>query len=633
MRLLLTTLGISLLLPPAFGQSCPTESLVDVLTHRSNNFRTGANLHETCLTWDNVGSLRRRFTLNVNGQVYAQPLIKTNLLIHGEKRNLVFIATMENWVYAFDADGKNPDAPGQPQQPYWARYLGRPVPITRIPWDIGANALGQLNVYPVIGVTSTPVIDPDTKTIFVVAKLGDPEPSPGCAVMPSTTECPIEYRIYAIEIETGNIVDVKKIDLGPIDDGDKNRVCDKREIQTSELDSARILFQRAALLMTGKAPDLHIYLGFGSHQDAHCPVYHGRLVRFDFDGEKLKQYAKPFLVTRPNTPGPAKGGIWQAGNGPAADADGNIYVMTGNGAYNPGQDFSNTLLKLDPDLKPIAWFASRDIKRLSSDFWDVDYGASGPVLVPGMNQIFGGGKQGEIYLVDTKPSGQTLSPVQGFWAARGWSTSFTRIVIGATRLSHVPVSWVPGTFATGYHHIHGAPAFWGDKEGSPAQSALFVWPERDHLRVFGYRKDLSQTGRFLTKPLQKGPKNGPGMPGGFLSISANKNPSNGEMNGILWAALPLNEDAWVSIVPGALRAFKITPDGGTLATAWTSFCSEPQDDKNKYMFAKYVPPTVANGWVYLPTFSNYVIVYGPGDPSAPAANPDCPPPPAPPKAK
>ena len=132
MRFFLATFGISLLLPPAFGQSCPTESLVDVLTHRSNNLRTGANLHETCLTWDNIGSLRRRFILNVNGQVYAQPLIKTNLLIHGEKHNLVFIATMENWVYAFDADGKNPDAPGQPQQPYcFPRAGGGPPDVAQ----------------------------------------------------------------------------------------------------------------------------------------------------------------------------------------------------------------------------------------------------------------------------------------------------------------------------------------------------------------------------------------------------------------------------------------------------------------------------------------------------------------------
>jgi hypothetical protein len=121
------------------------------------------------------------------------------------------------------------------------------------------------------------------------------------------------------------------------------------------------------------------------------------------------------------------------------------------------------------------------------------------------------------------------------------------------------------------------------------------------------------------------------MPGGFLSISANQHAKDGALNGVLWASLPLNEDAWVSIVPGALRAFAVTPDGNTLDPLWTSFCAEPADEKHKYMFAKYVPPTVANGWVYLPTFSNSVIVYGPGD-STPAAGADCPVPPAP-KAK
>jgi hypothetical protein len=78
-------------------------------------------------------------------------------------------------------------------------------------------------------------------------------------------------------------------------------------------------------------------------------------------------------------------------------------------------------------------------------------------------------------------------------------------------------------------------------------------------------------------------------------------------NDILWAALPLHDDAWVDIVRGALRAFEITPDGKTLTPIWTSYCAEPNDNFN---FAKYVPPTVANGKVYLATFSNLVNVYG-----------------------
>jgi hypothetical protein len=83
----------------------------------------------------------------------------------------------------------------------------------------------------------------------------------------------------------------------------------------------------------------------------------------------------------------------------------------------------------------------------------------------------------------------------------------------------------------------------------------------------------------------------------------------------------LNDDAWVSIVRGELRAFKIKSDGSKLEAAWTSYCADPND---KFLFAKYVPPTVANGHVFLATFSNYVAVYGVPDSGArPAPNPNC----------
>ena len=98
------------------AQPCPKPSNVDVLTHRNNNFRTGANLKETCLTWDNVGTIQKLFSFQVDGQVYAQPLIVTNFLIRDQTtgliltRDVAFIATMKNWVYAYDADGLNKPA-------------------------------------------------------------------------------------------------------------------------------------------------------------------------------------------------------------------------------------------------------------------------------------------------------------------------------------------------------------------------------------------------------------------------------------------------------------------------------------------------------------------------------------------
>jgi hypothetical protein len=133
------------------GSGCAPQS-VSVLTHRNNPSRTGANLSETCLTPTNVrSSFGKLFSLNVQGQVYAQPLIVADLQIRGKKRNVLFVATMENWVYAFDADG-HLETNGD-REMFWKKSLGPALPSNRIPRDVGAF-LGRYNVSPSIGVTS-----------------------------------------------------------------------------------------------------------------------------------------------------------------------------------------------------------------------------------------------------------------------------------------------------------------------------------------------------------------------------------------------------------------------------------------------------------------------------------------------
>ena len=598
MRKLARTLGFWLLASahPLSGQNSPDATCVpkvavNVFTHHNSEQRTGANLHENCLTPASVTSktFGRLFSLTVVGQIYAQPLIVTGLTIGGQTRNVLYVATMENHVYAFDADGHE-------SQPLWEKYLGAPLPVSRIPKDIGA-ALGQFNIEPVVGITSTPVIDPKRGWIYVVAKIA--EPNVACPGIAASTQCPVFYKIFALDLVKGDIQKTTQIDL-PAPDPQKDPCFFDQTIPNS-MDAARINLQRPALLLNRD----RIYLGFGSHQDAPCPNYHGRLI--SFDAGSLEQLST-FVVTTGK-----KGGIWQAGNGPAADQEGNVWVLTGNGDFVKDQQFSGNFVKLSPDLSKKEWFAPPDVERLNDDYWDIDLGASGPVVLPGANhQIVGGGKQGRLYLVDTvKPGGQqkggffhdyTNPPIQFFWAAHRWSLAL--------------YSWIPGAMATGYHHIHGAPVFWGDAapQDPLKNGILYVWPERDYLKAFTY-----QNGQFVTSPVAKGQKAGQGMPGGMLSVSA-----DGPQNGIVWAAIPLRDDAWIHIVRGSLRAFQAQPVGNKLKTLWTSYCAEPEDSFN---FAKYVPPTVANGKVYLATFSNRVNVYGlyTAEQSAAARdlNPDC----------
>jgi outer membrane protein assembly factor BamB len=531
-----------------------TASATDVLTQHNDSARTGAVLEERTLSPATLKGqgFGKLFSLPVDGQIYAQPLVVTGLAMPGAgTRNVVFVATMRNMVYAFDADGGG-------ELPFWKTYLGAPMPYDRIPKDGGA-LLGQYNIRPYIGVTSTPVIDRAKQLIYVVAKIAEPQ-CPG--VEAATQACPVVYRIHALDLASGAVVRKSDIRI-PMKNSD-----------VPEEDVARRHLQRPALLLANH----NVYAAFGAHQDA--PPYQGWVMAFDSD---TLQQLEPVFCT---TPGGAMGGVWQAGNGPAADGQGNIYIMTGNGTFDPdrSRQFGSTFVKLNPDLTPIDWFAPANVEALN--LLDIDPGSSGPMLLPGTDEMVGGGKDGKLYVVSQAKFGgqqqhhwlhdQLNPPIQFFQASRRWRFTW--------------LSWFPFLFNAGYHHIHGAPVYWNSRLKGPT---IYLWPEEDYVRAFHY----DSTKKFNTRAM-KGMMGNQGMPGGFLSISA-----NGQDDGILWAAIPYHDDAWVEIVRGTLRAF----NADTLELLWSTDRNEPADH---FDFAKNVPPTVANGKVYLATFSDRLNVYG-----------------------
>jgi len=431
------------------------------------------------------------------------------------------------------------------------------MPYDRIPKDGGA-LLGQYNVRPYIGITSTPVIDRERQLIYVVAKIAEPQ-CPGAEQ--ATPACPVVYRIHSLDLSTGAIAHRSDIRIPMTAPG------------LPAEDVARRHLQRAALLLANNK----VYAAFGSHQDA--PPWQGFVIAFD--AETLRQIEPAFCTT----PGGEMGGIWQAGNGPAADDQGNLYVMTGNGSFDPSaKQFGSTFLKLSPGLTALDWFAPATVGDLN--LLDIDLGSSGPMLMPDTDEIVGGGKDGKLFVLERSklgglqqhhwPHDRLNPPVQFFQAARPWRIT--------------PLSWFPFLFNAGYHHNHGSPVYWNSRLKGPT---IYLWPEEDNVRAYHYNERTS----FKTKAL-KGMMGNKGMPGGFLSVSA-----NGQDDGILWAAIPYKDDAWVEIVRGTLRAF----DANTLQLLWSSDGNEPADN---FDFAKYVPPTVANGKVYLPTFSDRLNVYG-----------------------
>jgi YVTN family beta-propeller protein len=289
-----------------------------VTTYHNDNARTGQNTSETALTPANVNSSHfgKLFARAVDGVIYAQPLYVSNLAIAGGTHNVVFVATEHDSVYAFDADSG---------AQLWKKSLilsGESTvttPITPV-----CN-----NIVPEIGITSTPVIDLTSNTLYAVART-----SRGCP-----RKCQFFQRLHALDIITG----AEKFG-GPT------------EIQASVPGwglgsvAGRVSFdplwqnQRVGLLLRGG----YVYIAWASHCDVHA--FHGWVMAYN--ATTLQQAG-----VWNDTPDGGEGGIW--GGAPAADSDGNVYVATGNGTFNLNlqsnnqvyvtNQGSNTVTVIDPN--------------------------------------------------------------------------------------------------------------------------------------------------------------------------------------------------------------------------------------------------------------------------------------------
>jgi len=284
-----------------------------------------------------------------------------------------------------------------------------------------------------------------------------------------------------------------------------------------------------------------------------------------------------------------RGGIWQAGQGPAADGGGNVYFMTGNGGWDGRENFGDSFVKLAPPaehgLGIASYFTPYDQALL--DCGDQDLGSAGVLLVPGTDALLGGGKPGTLYLLDRTNLG------------------------GIAPNDNQIVEKRPGATLG---HIHGSPVFWN----SPTGPRVYVWAEHDQLKSFGLRirhrispvtlTPITQTHfdgsppqmsnlpkEELTKPDVKDGKEGDAMPGGFLTISANGSTPG---SGIVWANYP-KTNANEKTAEGILYAF----NAETLEKLWSSDDFRFEVDNKLGIFANFVAPTVANGKVYMAAWS------------------------------
>jgi hypothetical protein len=316
------------------------EFLNGVLTYHNDNARTGQNLNETVLTPANVdpATFGKLFSYTVDGYVYAQPLYVSNVPIGGQLHNVVIVATQHDSVYAFDADNRATD-------PLWhTSFIDPANGVTTVSND----DVSCTDIVPEIGITSTPAIDPVTGSLYVVAKTNE--------------NGILTHRIHVLDVTTGAAklgsgVAIQPSVPGSADPNDGNGLV--------LFDSHREL-QRAALLLN----DNVLYVAFASHCDS-LPT-HGWVVAYD-------ARTLTMLSALNVTPDGEEGGIWHSGSGPAADAAGNVFVVTGDGTFDAsegGNNYGDSILKLDGHtLTVLDYFTPHDQIALAGG--DMDLGSGG----------------------------------------------------------------------------------------------------------------------------------------------------------------------------------------------------------------------------------------------------------------
>lgn len=369
----------------AFSGVMPAQTPVPVSTYRLAQSRAGYNHNETMLTWSNVNStsFQKLFSYRVDGPVYAQPLYIPALSIAGTTRNVVFVATENNSVYAFDADNN-----GAGGGLLWRTNFNKgPAGVTVTPVP-SQDVLCQDQGLPQIGITGTPVIDAATRTLYVVAKTKEV----------TATSTYYVQRLHALDLITG----AEKFGGPVIIKGAVPGSCGYTDGRGNVLFSPRSQNQRAGLALVNGV----VYIAWGSHCDQ--LVYNGWIM--GYNAQTLQQVA--VWNSTPDDPSDTcRGGVWMTGGAPSADAGGNLYVITGNGGFNAnvagGRSYGDSFVKLTPNatgaLTVSDYFSPFYQASLNSA--DLDLGAQPPMLLPeqpGANPhlMVAAGKSGSIYLLN-----------------------------------------------------------------------------------------------------------------------------------------------------------------------------------------------------------------------------------------
>ncbi len=538
---------------------------VNVLTWHNDSQHTGQNLQETVLTPTNVNSktFGKLFTYPVDGMMYAQPLYVQGLTINGTTHNVVFVATENDTVYAFDADSEalNPT-------PLWQKSYSTPPSVTALPCTDNDP---YCNVYPIIGITGTPVINLANQSIYFITRTKEQGPKGG--------------YLYATRLHALNITS------GVEQPGSPTTICVAAAGKGCNLAPYTLTSQQFIPEHQMQRPALTLTPYPGTQQGVlYVPFGQDRGWVLAFDAQTLKLLAA--FCTAPNVTLSGKGlsGFWGSGGAVAADTYGNIYAVTADGVFDVdtgGSDYGDTLIKLSLQynstsnsyaFQVLDYFSPADQSCRYAN--DDDLGSGSPLILPAQlgaispDMVLIGGKGypcdgtiSPIFLVDGDNMGeasgtdiQTVDgPLGGYWSGGAYWQSAT----------------------TTYVYYAGL----NSENQAPAGDYLRMWTMVSGL--FSPPTAVAQSSQKLTI-------------GATPSISA-----NGNTNGILWA---IARQDLLSAKPGSkpavLYAWDATNVGKQL---YSSTINSVRDKAGNGV--KFVVPTIANGKVYVSTQTE-LDVYG-----------------------
>lgn len=583
------TIALVLLALPALLQTPRAQAPVDIWTVGVNNTRQGWNRFETVLSPANVPKLKKIREFPVDEKLDVSPLVVGNKL---------YVFSMTNTVFIFDVNTGMEIARRQLAAPF------DPADIANPP----GKGMDVHNMYRSWGITATPVIDVATNTLYVTT-FGKPT-----ATSPNT-----ERNNMLWILDAATLADRRPAVLIEGTGGNGGGA-----IANGEIVPYQKLRAGLGLLITTDA-NKAIVISFSINGENPRGPGHGFVVAYDVRGlNGVAGFAAAPAIWNV-TPNGGAGGVWMSGSGPAIDGS-DIYLATGNG-MDPGTiagNFGECFVKLRytagvagvdngrPKLDLVDyWAAFSDFGRADED---QDLGAAGVVLIPEHGNLIGGGKDGILYNLNKDNLGKTTwDPHFNLPFVATYLPNGPNGASGLATTTAANANWpivnrdrnLPAQTPTGKsHHIHGTPVFMGRAK----TGIVYLWGENERLKAYNYDPATKRITTFRGQGTQIASGNMPppgGMPGGRLVVSSNGTTPG---TGVVWGVYPTQGNANSAVVHGALVAYDaVAITKGTMKQLFHSDANPANDMGN---FAKYATPVVANGKVYVATFSHKVVQYG-----------------------